>query len=217
MFEMECPDCNNVIKSPLLVELQSVDCSQCNKSVTVKDVVVSTKSFSIQRKDLLSRISLYKRLLGEVEKEMQSMNKEEKVATQTKNSVDSFRSFLKDLLLGARDNYRLEISHDFYVEVTYDNKSRLARLVNLSSKGAAIEILERGQLPQNNAIIGLQLLLPGHAEPLSLHATVAWGRKSPEGSKAEPVKMGLRFRNLDEKTQACLWDFIVNAELSART
>lgn len=215
MFQMECPDCSYVIKSPLLVELQSVDCSQCRKSVKVKDVIVSTKSFSIQRKDLLNRISLYKKLLGEVEKEMQSM-KEEKVATHTKKSVDSFRAFLKDLLQGARDHYRLDMSHDFYVETSFDNKNRLARLINLSSRGAAIEFLERGQLPQRNAAIGLQLLLPGHAEPLSLHATVAWGSKPPEHSATEPVKMGLQFKNLDERTQACLWDFITNAESSAR-
>jgi len=216
MFQMECPDCSHVIKSPLLVELQSVDCSQCRKSVKVKDVVVSTKSFSIHRKDLLNRISLYKKLLGEVEKEMQSMNKEETVATQTKKSVDSFRAFLKDLLQGARDHYRLDMSHDFYVETSFDNKNRLARLINLSSKGAAIEFLERGQLPQRNAAIGLQLLLPGYAEPLSFQATVAWGSKPPEHSTTEPVKMGLQFKNLDEKTQACLWDFIMNAESSAR-
>lgn len=215
MFQMECQNCRAVINSPLLVELRTIECLHCQETVKVKDVIVSTKSFSIQRNDLLNRIPLYKKLLREVEKELQEMKQDDKVSNRSENSVLQFRALLKDLLLGARDNFRLDMPCDLFIEVGFDNKKRLARLINLSSKGAAVEFVGRGDLPQNNSAINLHLLLPGHAESLSLHATVAWIRKPTREASAEHVNMGLQFSGLDKKTHDCVWDFIVSSEFPA--
>jgi c-di-GMP-binding flagellar brake protein YcgR len=89
-------------------------------------------------------------------------------------------------------------------------------LLNISSTGAAIEFFERDQLPENDSEIKLHLLLPGHTDQLSLLARVVWRRKPAEDAISQTVIMGLQFRNMDEKTRAEFWDFIVDAETSPR-
>ena len=212
MLQMNCPKCDGLIKSPLLVEVRDIKCSQCHETVEIKNVVVSTRNFSMQRSDLTNRVSHYKKLLREVEKEMQ--NKEIDAPLNKKNSSDNLRSSLKDLLLAARDNFRLNLSYDLYVQINFETHKRLARLLNISSTGAAIEFVDRGQVPGNNAVIKCQLLLPGYTESLQVVARVVWSRKLDQGVIPQSVNMGVQFKDLDEKTRSCIWDFIVEAESS---
>ncbi len=216
MLEMNCPRCNGLIKSPLLIELKTVDCSQCHENVEVKNVVVATKNFSMQRNDLTSRISHYKKLLRDVEKEIKGHNTDENLKKNRPNSAENLRSSLKELLLAARDNFRLNMSYDLYVQINFDNHKRLARLLNISSTGAAIQLTGRGQVPEHNSQIKLELLLPGYAETLPLLARVVWSRKPANDTPSQSVEVGLQFISIDEETRACIWDFIVDSETSGQ-
>jgi phage FluMu protein Com len=69
MLQMSCTHCDGLIKSLLLVEGQEIECPQCKEIVTVENVVVSTKNYSMQREDLMKRISHYKKLLRDIENE----------------------------------------------------------------------------------------------------------------------------------------------------
>lgn len=109
----------------------------------------------------------------------------------------------------ARDNFRLEMPYNFYVEMGYDGKKRLGRLVNLSSKGACIEFIEGGELPPANSETTLQFLLPEQPEPFSLEARVVWTRKLTNDSNSRFVNLGVKFQNLNVNTYGCIWDFII--------
>ena len=109
----------------------------------------------------------------------------------------------------ARDNYRLEMPYNFYVEMGYDGKKRLGRLVNLSSKGACIGFIEGGELPPANSETALQFLLPEQSEAFSLGAKVGWIRKLTNDTNSRFVNLGVKFQNLNANTYDCIWDFIV--------
>jgi uncharacterized Zn finger protein (UPF0148 family) len=216
MLQMNCPKCDGLVKSPLLAELQTIECPSCRATVDVRNVVVSTRNFSMQRDDLTDRISHYKKMLRDVEKEIQAGLCEESMNEKKRKSAAGLRASLKDLLLAARDNFRLNMTYDLYVQINFGNIKRFARLLNISSTGAGIELVSRGQLPENNAEITFQLLLPGYAEPLSLPAKVIWSRKPVNEPASQSVNMGVKFADLDKDTRACIWGFIVDSETSAQ-
>ena len=211
---MNCPQCDGAIKSPFLAEIKSVECWQCREEVKVSDVFVSTKGFTMSRENLISRISHYKKLLAETEHELQATANLGTAATNSQQSDKSFHSILKDLMLGARDNFRLEMPYDLYVELERDNNKRLGKLINICTQGAAIEFVDREELPQAETEIKLSLLLPESAEPLSLAAKIVWTRKSRKDSQSQHVNIGVHYNNLDKKTHACLWNFIVKTSSS---
>lgn len=214
---MNCPRCNELIKTPILVELLDIECPQCRENVKVHNVVVSTKNFSMQRNDLIKRISHYKKLLKDVEKEVEHGENDQKSTENSRKSAANLRSSLKELLLAARDNFRLNISYDLYVQINFDSNERLARLVNISSTGACIELVDRGLLPGNNTEIKFQLLLPGDSESLSFPARVVWSRNLAKDTTSNNINMGVQFREIDEQARECIWNFIVDAETSAHT
>ena len=211
---MNCPKCDGAIKSPFLAEIKSVECWQCREEVKVSDVFVSTKGFTMSREVLISRISHYKKLLAETEHELQATTKGRTTASKPQENDKSFHSILKDLMLGARDNFRLEMPYDLYVELERDNNKRLGKLINICTQGAAIEFVDREELPQVETEIKLSFLLPESAEPLSLAAKIVWTRKSRKDSQSQHVNIGVHYNNLDKKTHACLWDFIVKTSSS---
>ena len=116
-----------------------------------------------------------------------------------------------------RDDFRLKMSYDYFVQLNFNYIMRPARLLNISSTGAAIDLYELGQLPENDAETKFQLHLPGHSEPLSLRARVVWSRKPAKGMMSPTISMGLQFKDTDEQARSCLWDFIVNAETATHT
>lgn len=214
MLQMTCPNCEGLIKSLLLVEVQDIECPQCREQVPVRNVVVATKNFSMHREDLLKRISHYKKLLRDIEKEIAQGEASGQDTDKSRKSAASLRTSLKDLLLAARDNFRLNMSYDLYVQIDFDGKKRLARLVNISSTGAAIELIDRGPVPVNATAVQLQLLLPGSQDSFPLAATVVWSRKLDAGKFVDSITMGVRFQVLGKETRASIWDFIVTSETS---
>jgi hypothetical protein len=112
---------------------------------------------------------------------------------------------------GARDKYRFKLPYSLYIEMSYDGKKRLGRLVNISTKGACIEFIERGGLPPTNSETILQFLLPEQYKPFSLGATVVWIRRLANDTNSRFVNLAVKFKNLDGNTYDCIWSFIVNS------
>jgi len=137
------------------------------------------------------------------------LNKAENLELQTKYEINKRLARLLK-----RDDFRLNLSRDFFVQIGSGRKKRSARLLNISSTGAAIEIFDLGQLPDKDSETKVQLQFPGQKEPSSLLARVIWSGKPEDIPVSPTVTMGLHFKDLDEETRACLWDFIVNAETS---
>ena len=213
---MHCPECREVIKSPYLAELSSIACDHCKEDVAVKDVFVATEGFTMHRDDLLNRISRFQKLLGEVEKEMRVIEGSETVSKTTRSSINKFHTTLQELLIGARSNYRLEIPDGLPIEMNYNNDKRTARLVNLSTVGASLELDMRGELPRNKAEIKLQLALPNTAESLSTPAKIVWIRKVTKDADSQLFQIGVKFMNSDEKIRDTLWNYIIASSPVAR-
>ena len=92
MLLMTCPKCDVDIKSPFLAEIESIECWQCKEEVQVKDVFVSTKGFTMSRKDLISRITHYKKLLEETENELKAESKGGGAAIKTQKRDKNFHA-----------------------------------------------------------------------------------------------------------------------------
>jgi hypothetical protein len=216
MFQMNCLNCRALIKSPLLSEVQVIECPQCKEIVRAQNVVVSTKKFSTGLRSSLKNLLLAAR-------DKFRLNKSHVLDAQTSYDIDK-----RIAKLLRRDDFRLDMSYDLYVQIDFDNNKRLARLLNISSIGASIEFAGRGQLPENtsgkdlllpeaNSEINLQLPMTGDAGSLSLLSRVIWSRLPTKDTIFPSVTMGVQFKEIDEETRACLWDFIVNAETSGHT
>lgn len=209
MLQINCPKCSAVIKSPYLAELSTTHCSHCNEDVTVKDIYVATKGFTMHRDDLLNRISRFQKLLSEVEKEIRLLEGNDNVSKTTQSNINNFYATLQELLIGARNNFRLDVLDELAVEMGYDNQSRTGRLVNLSCEGASLEFDGPGAPPRNKTEIYLQFVLPGVDEPFSIQAKVAWARDVAKGKEPPKVKVGAKFINPDEQVRNTLWHYIL--------
>ncbi len=213
MLQINCPKCESVIHSSYLNDLESIECGQCKEIVTVENVFVTTKGFSMHREDLLKRIFRYQRLLGEVEKERILLEKDSTSSEKTRQSVEDFYLTLQELLAGARGHFRLDVPYDLYVQMESKkgSKSR-GKLINLSLDGALIKC-ERGKTPlKTKSKIELQLALPLDPQPLSVLAEVAWVRKPPKDSDDQHYNIGVKFTDLDEDTRASFWNYITDTE-----
>ena len=107
--------------------------------------------------------------------------------------------------------YRLDMPDNVYAEMSYDDKKRLGRLVNLSSQGACIECVDKGDLPPADSETSLLFLLPEKQDPILLAARVVWTRQFTTETNARFVQLGLLFNALDAATYECLWAFIVDS------
>ncbi len=200
MLQMNCSNCDGLIKSTHLAEVQIFLCPHCEEIVVVEEVFISTEKTSF---DLRSSL---KNLLFAAREKFQR-NKSENLELQTKYEINKrLAKLLK------REDFRLNLSRDFFVQIGFGREKRSARLSNISSTGAAIEIFDLGQLPDKDSETKFQIQLPGLEEPSSLLARVIWSGKLENVPVSPIVTMGLQFKDMDEETRACLWDFIVNAE-----
>ena len=207
MFQVNCPKCDGLIKSPLLVEVETIICVHCKENVDVEDVFVATKNFIMHRKDLLNRLLRFKTLLGAVEKEIQLMDNDHTVSEQSRKSVRQFRTFLKEMMQGARSNYRMDLQENLFIEINDNGQKRLAKLNNLSSKGASIELADGRHILKKNSEIIFKMLLPELAEDLTITGQVVWKEQLKRNEKLIHL-FGIRFTQLEEKTRAHIWDFI---------
>ena len=202
MLQMDCPNCGKRIESPLLVEVQLFVCPECEEIILVEDVVISSPTTSANLRSSLKSLLISAR-------DKFRFNKFNDTDLQTKINVnDRLRRLLR------REDFRLKMAYDFLVQISFCGIKKPAKLLNISSTGAAVEFFEDGQLPERNSEAKFQLLLPGSSEPLALLARVVWVRKPENGTLPPAVTMGLQFKHIDGQASSCLWDFVVNSETS---
>jgi hypothetical protein len=205
MLQMNCQNCGRLIKSPLLAEVQLFMCPRCEEIVIVKDVVISKPETPSTLRHMLKNLLLSA-------KEKFRYNKFSESEIQNKIEINK-----RLAILLKREDFRLSMSHDIHVKITYNNSKTSARLLNISSTGAAIEFFVTDEVPEDNSETIIRLLLPEQTEPLTLLARIVWSRKTTTGATSPTVTLGLQFKNIDEKTRSSLWDFIVNNETSIHT
>jgi hypothetical protein len=210
MLQMKCPSCAKVISSPLLAEMSSIECGHCKETVEVGDVFVTTKGFTMHRGDLLKRIFRYRSLLAEVEKERVLMVKDESVSAATKKSIEQFYVTLQELLVGARSSYRFSVPFDLPIDVEYQGKTGQGRLVNLSSKGASINLQTTDKAPRQGSEIHFEIPLDIAPKALSIQAKVLWLRKIDKNEANENLAVGVAFVNLGEDIRNSIWDFCID-------
>jgi hypothetical protein len=176
--------------------------------LTVENVYVRTKGFTLDREDLNNRISRYERLLREVETERAMMANDQTVSEETNQSFDQFCLTLQRLLEGARSHFRLKIVGDLTLQMDSENTKSKVKLIDISTAGASIECEMSDKLPRAKAMISLHVTLPGCHESFSALAKVVWARRLTEESTAERCRIGVKFVNLEEKARTGIWGFI---------
>ena len=209
MLQMKCPDCEGIISSPFLVEMGSITCEQCNGNVTVKDVIVITKYFTMHRDSLLKRVRHYRALLEEIVREKKSLGKSLGSPTLAHQSLDQYQAALRELLEASRANYRLEISQDLPFDIEWEGSKGDGRLLNLSTKGAAIKPKRLQMVPQRGSEAKLLFALPGITESLSMSTKIAWINKREKHEDHHNITMGVSFINLNKKNSTYIWDYIL--------
>lgn len=209
MLQMHCPDCDGIISSPFLVEMGSITCVQCNKNVTVKEVIVTTKYFTMHRESLLNRVRHYRALLAEMIREKKSLGKSVGSSPRAHQSLDQYQAALRELLEASRENYRLAISQDLPLDFEWEGGKGDGRLLNLSTKGAAIKLNRLQRVTQQGTEVILQFALPGVTEALSMEAKVAWVKKRENEEDPYNITMGVNFINLNKINRTYIWDYIL--------
>ena len=215
MLQMKCPECDGIISSPFLVEMGSITCNQCKENVTVKDVFVTTTSFTMHRDTLLNRVRHYRALLEEIERERILLGNSDVSSTVAQQSLDQNYAALRELLDASRGNYRLAISQDLSLDIEWEGKTSHWSLLNLSTKGAAIKPKRLLGCPQQGSEVKLRLALPDNAEPLSIAAKIAWIDKREKDEEQNNITMGVSFNNLNKKTSTHIWDYIYSSHKSS--
>lgn len=208
MLKMKCPNCQQYIVSALLAEIETVPCEHCRQTVPVQDLLVSAQGFTIHRDDLIKRFFRYQKLLTEVTKERELMEQSRDISVESRQSVDRFLTTLEEMMAGARKNFRIQFSRTAPVQISFDRRVFPGWLVNLSMEGARLQTEAPDPLPKPKSVISVEFSLAGRTEAFSLSGVVAWVRPAKE-EKTPTRDIGIRFKKLDETTQADLWQFIV--------
>ena len=210
MLQMHCPNCKEVIKSPFLAEVSAIECCQCKESIQVNDVYITAKNFIMQREDFLNRIFRFQKLLREVEKERCLMANSNSVSTISMESIDQFYSSLQELLAGARNSYRMEITCDFPVEVQKNNNKSSGRVLNLGTEGASIELVALDKTPRKKSELKICFSIPELSEKLWAQAKVVWTKEHIGTHKSQSAIIGVTFTEIDEHTRGCIWNYILD-------
>lgn len=214
MLQMSCPNCKGVINSQFLADVSTLECDQCRENIPVKDVFITTKYFTISREDFLERIFRFQRLLREVEKERVAMANNPAVSIKSKDSLEQFYSSLQELLAGARDNYRLEVPCDLFVELNDHDSNYKGKLLNLSTEGGSIELVKFDNIPRRKAEVEIDFSFPDLSERLHTGARVVWTRENVEDDGSKYAVIGVTFTDLDNPTRSCIWNYILGNALT---
>ena len=209
MLKMSCPNCKGVVNSPFLADVSTIECDQCKENIPVQDVFITSPYFTINRADFLNRTFRFQRLLRDVENDLLLMADDKTVSAKSIERFEQFHTSIHELLDGARDSYRIEMPRDLYIEVNDQNGKIRGKLLNLSTEGCSIEFAMFNQVPRKKAELNIEFFFPELSEHLYTHAKVMWTNEQMKNDGSRYVIIGVTFMDMDENTQNCLWNFIV--------
>lgn len=210
MLQMNCTNCNGIIKSPFLADLSTIECDQCKESVPVKDVFITTKHFNIHREDFLKRSFRFHKLLREFEKELLLMANNKETSSKSIESLRQVYFSLQELLAGTRDSYRMEVYCNLFVEINDGNKKSRGKLVNLSTKGASIELLSFDKFPKKKSELDIFFSIPELSEMFYTHSKVVWTKEHIKRNEPQSTIIGVTFIDIDEHTKRFIWNYIID-------
>lgn len=210
MLQMDCPSCNEVIQSQFLADVSTIECGRCKKTIPVKDVFVTTKSFVMHREDFLNRTFRFQKLLREVEKELLLLTNNQEASPKSLESLEQFYASLQELLAGARNNYRMDVLSDVSVEVIDGNSQCKGKLLNLSTSGASIELMTFDKLPRIKSVVDLVFPFPEFSEHLYVRARIVWTKDQANNDSQHHAIIGATFVDIDENSQNCIWNYILD-------
>ena len=209
MLQMNCPNCRENIKSQFLADVSVIECGQCQETVPVTDIQITTKYLTINREDFLGQSFRFQKLLSDVEKDRALMANEKLVPEKSREGLEQFHSSLQELLAGSRDNFRLEIPRDLYVEVKFHNMINRGKLLNLSREGGSIEFLIFDTAPQKFSELDIEFFLPRLSGSLYTRAKVIWSSEHIREDKSKRATIGVTFMALDENIRSLIWSYII--------
>ena len=213
MLQMSCPNCKGVISSQFLADVSTLECGQCKENIPVNDLFITTKYFTISREDFLNRIFRFQRLLREVEDERVFMANNPATSKKSKESLEQFYSSLQELLVGARDNYRMEVPCDLYVELNDNGKKSKGKLLNLSTEGGSIELVTFDKVPRRKSELIVEFTFPDTSDFLHTNAQVVWTKEQVDDNESQSAILGVTFVDIDESTRSRIWNYILNNAL----
>jgi len=164
----------------------------------------------MHREDFLNRSFRYQKFLREVEKERILMANSESVSTKSLESIEQIYTALQELLAGARNSYRMEVTCGLQVEVIDGNKSSKGIVLNLSTEGASIKLLAFDNIPRKKSELKVYFSIPELSEKLCTQAKVVWTKELIGDHESESVIIGVTFEDIDEHFHGCLWNYIQN-------
>ncbi len=201
MLKTECPNCNKWLHSPMLAEVQTLQCPTCGASVDVNDVYVSAGAYSIHRDVLLKNLFKYQRLLSEARRELTGLlSREGGAAGVDQISINTLKRFMGDLqemLEGCRNGFRVQ-APDKTLKLSIAGAEAEARLVNISSSGVCIDV---GSLPAGaykGVPVGVDF--SDNHFSFSVKGEVVWASDSGQ--------IGIRFIGCDAGTKENLRNYI---------
>jgi len=206
MLKMKCPSCENEIVSPLLPELQHINCPKCKEDVPVKEVIVYSNGFSYDRFQLKNRVHHYKSLLSSAYRDYENLKNNPKANSKSKSSNEQFIAILEELMAGARNLYRAKTPKDYFVTYQCGLQKGFGLLRNLSTSGACIQSTTHDFLPGKDHGIVISLSAHERLHSLKIKGKIVWS-KFP-GDFPQNHRIGIHFPQIDNNTKASLRKFI---------
>jgi hypothetical protein len=204
MLKMKCPQCEEMIVSPLLSDLDQIPCEHCKEIVPVADdVLVFAEGFTFHRNDLIKRVFRYKTLLDEICKERELLEKNPDASEESKKSLARFAEALAEVMAGARRNFRIDFTQQVPLRYRINSQQQTGLLNNLSMSGACVQIERRTACPRKKTALAVAFRLPGVDHSFTLTGSVSWVKKG--------TSFGVEFDKLPQRDADTLWDFITAA------
>jgi len=203
MLKMKCPNCEEMIVSALLADMNEVSCKHCQSLVPVDNVMVFAEGFTFHRNDLLKRLFRYKGLLDEIGKERALLEKNPQASDESKKSLDRFAQALAEVMAGARKNLRIDFADSVPARYRANSRAESGRLVNISMSGACVEVVPKAACPRKATALTIEFSLPGIDFEFSLSGNVSWAKKGQT--------FGVEFNELQPQAFDRLWDYIANS------
>lgn len=208
MLQMNCPHCNEEIKSNFLADLKTVECNNCKSNIPVQDVFIITRQFTVKREDFLDQKYRFQRLLNEVEKDLLLIENKSDASKAGLENLQQLHLSLHELLDGARNSYRMELPSDLYVEVSALSRIYRGRLLNLSAEGCSIAFETIDAMPRKKSELFIEFFFPGAPELLKTTATVMWTNAQSQSDNSKLAVIGVNFIGMDESTRKSIWNYI---------
>lgn len=209
MLMMKCSQCEQYIKSELLVELKTIKCEYCETEVAVKNVLVSSNGFTFDRDDLLKRFFRYRKLLDEVIDERNAMDANRSASDESKRSIEQFLTILQGMMTGARDNFRYQFEAAVMADLNYSRHHCHGRFINLSMEGACLSLDATNPLPRVGTVLTMAFSLPDQDTRFNPRCTICWVEQGKASAGAKHV-IGVKFSVIADEEKNLLWNFIAD-------